>query len=613
MTGKIANIKTNRVLALSGGGVKGISELIVLIAIEEKTGKSISELFPIISGTSVGGLIAALLTIPKELGAKEAKYSAREALEIFKTNANYIFPDNFLGSVKQIFTHKYSQKPLKELLEKYLGDNRMDSTTSRLVIPVNDLTANGGKLEVFDSFHGYSPHVRVKDVLLATTAAPTYFKPIMDKAAIQEYNYASGTPYAYADGGLNANRPASEVLKLLKKGYIHKEQNHTRIDKNLTREEQKEILDHTMVCAFNFSNNIEPTNSIPKIGSDGIIGWLVKGKLISRLMHNMENSSTTEVKNDLSGKDEFFEVGLPITKETKSLDNASPKNIERLEEIGYKYVQENNELIQKLCDNLLDNLNKEQAANQTVDLIDGCFAEEENIENNQETINKPITQALEPDDEGFEEEENIENNQETINKPITQALEPDDEGFEEEENIENNQETINKPITQALEPDDEGFEEEENIENNQETINKPITQALEPDDEGFEEEENIENNQETINKPITQALEPDDEGFEEDTEYEKEELLTGIKKFLNAFSEQNPTLKNDIDNFLQTAENYTLNEIKECIVSFEQASLKWQAEQKKHDVFSSCSMEALKEEMNLEGIDDEVLNHEIIA
>ncbi|WP_010421939.1 patatin-like phospholipase family protein [Rickettsia helvetica] len=504
MAEKIDNAKTNRVLALSGGGIKGISELMVLIEIEERTGKSISELFPIISGTSVGGLIAALLTIPKEPGSKEAKYSARKALEIFKSSASDIFPDTSLGSVKQLFTHKYSQKPLKELLEKYLGDNRMDNTTSRLVIPVNDLTTNGGKLAIFDSFHGYSPHVRVKDVLLATTAAPTYFKPIMDQAAVQGYDYASGTPYAYADGGLDANRPANEVLKLLKKGYIHKEQNHIREEKTLTREEQKEILDNTMVCAFNFSNDIEPTSAIPKIGFDGVIGWLVKGKLVSRLMNNMENSSTIEVKNDLPGEDEFFEIGLPITKKTASLDDASPKNIERLEEIGRKYVQENNELIQKLCDNLLDNLHKEQATNQTVDLID----------------------------------------------------------------------------------------------------------------EGFEEEENIENNKEAINKPIAQALDSDDEGFEEDTEYEKEELLTGIKKFFNAFSEQNPTLKNDIDNFLQKAENYTLEEIKECIVSFEKASLKWQSEQNNLDVFSSCSMEALKEDITLEGeehTDDVPGYNEIVA
>jgi patatin-like phospholipase/acyl hydrolase len=500
--GTSESIKSNRILSLSGGGVKGIAELVVLAEIEERTGKSITELFPIISGTSVGGLIAALLTIPKERGSNEPKYSAREALEIFKESSSDIFPDTFLGSVKQLFTHKYSQKPLKELLEKYIGDNRMDSPTSRLVIPVNDLTNNGGGLEIFDSFHGYSSHVRVKDVLLATTAAPTYFKPVMDKNAVQGHEYASGTPYAYADGGLDANRPANEVLKLLKKGYIHKEQNHVREEKNLSRTEQKEILDNTMVCAFNFSNDIEPTSSIPKIGLDGVIGWLVKGKLVSRLMNNMENSSTIEVKNDLSGEDEFFEIGLPITKETESLDDASPKNIERLEEIGRKYVAENSELIQKLCDSLLDNLNKEQATNQTVDSIDEGFAEEENIENNEDIVNKPISQSLDSDDEGFEDD-------------------------------------------------------------------------------------------------IVGS--------------EKEELLMGIKKFLNAFSEQNPTLKNDIDKFLQKAENYTLEEIKGCIVSFEQASLKWQAEQNSLNVFSSCSMEALKEEMDLEGIDDEVQSHEILA
>jgi patatin-like phospholipase/acyl hydrolase len=496
------SITSNRILSLSGGGVKGIAELVVLAEIEERTGKSISELFPIISGTSVGGLIAALLTIPKERGSNEPKYSAREALEIFKESSSDIFPDTFLGSVKQLFTHKYSQKPLKELLEKYIGDNRMDSPTSRLVIPVNDLTNNGGAVEIFDSFHGYSSHVRVKDVLLATTAAPTYFKPVMDKNAVQGHEYASGTPYAYADGGLDANRPANEVLKLLKKGYLHKEQNHIREDKNLSRAEQKEILDNTMVCAFNFSNDIEPTSSIPKNGFDGVIGWLVKGKLVSRLMNNMENSSTIEVKNDLAGEDEFFEIGLPITKETESLDDASPKNIERLEEIGRKYVQDNNELIQKLCDSLLDNLNKEQATNQTVDSIDEGFAEEENIENNEDIVNKPISQSLDSDDEGFEDD-------------------------------------------------------------------------------------------------IVGS--------------EKEELLMGIKKFLNAFSEQNPTLKNDIDKFLQKAENYTLEEIKGCIVSFKQASLKWQNEQNNLDVFSNCSMEALKEEVDLAGIDDEVSNHEILA
>ncbi len=47
---------------------------------------------------------------------------------------------------------------------------------------------------------------------------------------------------------------------------------------------------------------------------------------------------------------------------------------------------------------------KEQEANQTVDLIDEGFEEEENIESNEEIVNKPIAQSLVFDDEGFKED-----------------------------------------------------------------------------------------------------------------------------------------------------------------------------------------------------------------
>ncbi|MGX6960428.1 MAG: patatin-like phospholipase family protein, partial [Rickettsia endosymbiont of Pentastiridius leporinus] len=91
-------VESNRILSLSGGGVKGIAELVVLAEIEERTGKSITELFPIITGTSVGGLIAGLLTIPKESGSSIPKYSAKEALEIFKEAVPQI-----LGPLKDNF------------------------------------------------------------------------------------------------------------------------------------------------------------------------------------------------------------------------------------------------------------------------------------------------------------------------------------------------------------------------------------------------------------------------------------------------------------------------------------------------------------------------------
>ena len=118
-------------------------------------------------------------------------------------------------------------------------------------------------------------------------------------------------------------------------------------------------------------------------------------------------------------------------------------------------------------------------------------------------------------------------------------------------------------------------------------------------DEGFEEDKNIEV---VKAKPEKQVLDLEDECFEDDIEYEKSELLTNVKKFFEEFSEKNPDLKEGVEQFLQKAESYTLEEeTKERGVNFEQASLRWQEEQAKDDMLSSCATEASQEEIKLEG------------
>jgi hypothetical protein len=117
---------------------------------------------------------------------------------------------------------------------------------------------------------------------------------------------------------------------------------------------------------------------------------------------------------------------------------------------------------------------------------------------------------------------------------------------------------------------------------------------------------------------LAQSLDSDDEDFEDDNVgYGKEELVRVAENYLSNLIEKNPDIKEDVYAFLNRVKNCTSEEIKEIIenenITFTQASLKWQNEQNNLDLFSSCSMEALKEEMELEGIDDEVANHEILA
>jgi len=84
-------------LALDGGGIRGILELVYLCELEKRTNKKVHEIFHTVAGTSTGGLISLLLTVPGKNG-KVA--SASEALEIYKTLASQIFYSDRFFSLK---------------------------------------------------------------------------------------------------------------------------------------------------------------------------------------------------------------------------------------------------------------------------------------------------------------------------------------------------------------------------------------------------------------------------------------------------------------------------------------------------------------------------------
>ncbi|WP_341756377.1 MULTISPECIES: patatin-like phospholipase family protein [unclassified Candidatus Tisiphia] len=316
----------NTVLSLSGGGVKGIAQLVVLAEIERITGQPIYKLFNGgIAGTSVGGILAILLTLPKEKGSTEPMFSAAEALELFENSAADIFPQKFGGGLLKIFKHQYSQKPLKAMLEKYAGDNKLGDSLSRLFITAFDVSGEADDPnKVFDSFDPVDKDIFMKLAALWTSAAPTYFKAVD----------------GFVDGGLWGNRPAASALKKLKEG--------------LNTEQQSEVLKNTTICALNFeSPNVR---EIPSKKLDGQIGWLTKGNLVNKILRANEKDATDEVRRDLPEKDQFTEIILNLPKECTKLDNVAPSNIAKLKEVGRKYIENNKESLEKLCTKLVENI-----------------------------------------------------------------------------------------------------------------------------------------------------------------------------------------------------------------------------------------------------------------
>lgn len=190
-----------KILAIDGGGIKGLYSASVLARFEEKTGKKISDHFDMICGTSTGGLVA--LGLASGISAQElSDLYFNRGKEIFSTS-NYrairYFQAKWQFLKQLVLWGKHSNKSLKKILKEIFKDRTMKDSNNLLCIPSFNLTK--GEPRVFKYPHkegGFymDADIKMVDVALATSAAPTYLP-------IHEHNNI-----LYADGGVWANNPS---------------------------------------------------------------------------------------------------------------------------------------------------------------------------------------------------------------------------------------------------------------------------------------------------------------------------------------------------------------------------------------------------------------------
>lgn len=188
-------MSVHRILAIDGGGIKGVFPMALLASVEEEVEGSVGQFFDLIVGTSTGGIIALGLGLG---------FTAKELLSFYEELGNQIFAGNrFFRLLRSIGVSKYNQSPLRMALEAKFSDLRLGNSKIRLVIPALDLET--GEVHVFKTAH----HPRfqkdykekIVDVALATAAAPTYFPT---------HRNSSGIPLV--DGGMWANNPAGTAV-----------------------------------------------------------------------------------------------------------------------------------------------------------------------------------------------------------------------------------------------------------------------------------------------------------------------------------------------------------------------------------------------------------------
>jgi uncharacterized protein len=193
-----------RVLAIDGGGIRGLIPALVLAELERRAGRRTFELFDLIAGTSTGGILACALCAPDPLPATElVKLYEEEGPEIFSRS---LFQR--IRSADGLLDEKYDDAALDRALERFLGHKRLSETRPDLIVPSYD-TALPGPYFFKSTKAKETPETDdfpLSIVARATSAAPTYFEPV-------------GTgERALVDGGVFATNPAmcafAEVLNL---------------------------------------------------------------------------------------------------------------------------------------------------------------------------------------------------------------------------------------------------------------------------------------------------------------------------------------------------------------------------------------------------------------
>lgn len=192
-----------QILALSGGGYRGLYSARVLAELEQSSRRPIYESFDLLAGTSIGGIIAIGLAMER---------SAKAILEAIRKKGPEIFPgrEGWRGgpgrisrNLRKLIKPKYGTQGLRTAVDEIVGKGRKVSDLKRpVLIPAVALTAGAPQLfrSVHHPDHSQFGDLLLADIALATAAAPVYFPTARVGNA------------EYVDGGIIANAPDLAAL-----------------------------------------------------------------------------------------------------------------------------------------------------------------------------------------------------------------------------------------------------------------------------------------------------------------------------------------------------------------------------------------------------------------
>ena len=213
---RIAQEGPKKLLAIDGGGIRGVLALEVLQKIEDllkaRSGRAdfrLADYFDYIAGTSTGGIIAAGLS---------SGMSVREILDFYQeAGAQMFVKANLLRRLR----YKFEDEPLAAQLQQVFGIGTTlgsEKLRTLLLLVMRNATTDSPWPIGNNPYAKYNDRTRpgcnldlpLWQLIRASTAAPTYFPP---EVIVLSQGRADERQFVFVDGGVTMyNNPAFQMF-----------------------------------------------------------------------------------------------------------------------------------------------------------------------------------------------------------------------------------------------------------------------------------------------------------------------------------------------------------------------------------------------------------------
>jgi hypothetical protein len=305
------------ILTISGGGIRGIIACRLLLEIERITNVPMSKLFNFMSGTSVGTILISGMLMSDD--GINPKLTMEELYQKFLVKIPEAFSwtyKSYIYSIFGLYGPKYTNDGLKNIIDDVCGDKQLKHLLCDICYPSYDKLTS--KAYYFDNKK--DSELYVQDVILACTAAPTYFPSIPMTINNKQYDMI--------DGGIVVNNTAELAL-------LHATKDMKIIDKSTILE----------VCIgtgrFDYGNFKEGLIPIASV----IVDLIMKGGSENELY---ELSLSLPSEN-------YIIMDLDLDPKYDYMDTTDPKIIQYYIDETEKWINDNRNKLNEFCGKLKAN------------------------------------------------------------------------------------------------------------------------------------------------------------------------------------------------------------------------------------------------------------------